>query len=181
MNNFVLKYVNPIEYFGIYFGNNLRQDNRSLDDIRIFNIQDNIVDNIYCYNSTCISLGNTKVLCSAHYSIGQVDVLKPNEGEISIHVDLSAIGCNDPNANNVITINGRNEIEYELELILFNVIKRCNLINAEDLVVENGLFALKLDLNFIVLCNDGNMNDACILSMVSYLLLLSFCEYIKVF
>jgi exosome complex RNA-binding protein Rrp42 (RNase PH superfamily) len=171
MSNFVLKYLNPVDYFGIYYENGVRPDGRAMDQYRSIRTNDDCFKSAAgCFGSSSVQLGDTAVTCGINYSIGTPDVLTPSLGEVRVNVTLGSIASSSVSFVTDTQVSARgmqkSDTEHELESFLQKVLTASNLVDVGALLIQECQYALRLEVNLVVLSNSGNLQDACVLAMV---------------
>lgn len=128
--------------------------------------------NSYIYGSSYVSIGNTIVICGINLMIGTPSLLKPSSGDIISEISLFP-GC---------TLNteqkSKNDLAYELENLLNDILMSSQVIDLEQLCIITGSHAYRLCLKITCLSNDGNLKDAVLLAVFSSLHDLSIPEAI---
>ncbi len=180
--SFVLKYLNPIHYLSVCYENKIRPDTinngRKFDEYRKIGIICPTNNNLSrsCFAKLTVNIGNTSVLCGVSFSVGTPDVIRGggnfalNMGEIAVNVNIGPIGINLSDAhllsNSQASGMSKSDEESHLQYFLYEVIARSDLVDLKKLCIVRGQHAFRLEINIVVLCNDGNLFDASVLAMV---------------
>ncbi len=134
-NNFILKNLNKLLFYKIYYENNFRPDflnnfNRKLNNFRPISLnkhinKTNCNNNDNLYGSSEVFLGNTGVICGVNYSVGTPHLLSPDQGEVICDVSIGPLGAVYTANTDAVTSTARTnktEEEQEIEGFLLDVL-----------------------------------------------------------
>ena len=148
MSNFVLKYLNPVDHFALYYDNNIRPDNRVLNEYREIKVQENCFKSASgCFGSASVQIGDTAVTCGINYSVGTPDVLSPSSGEVRVNVTLGSAASSSVSFVSDTQVQSRglqkSDGEHELETFLQNILISSKLIDVYALLIQKGQYAFR--------------------------------------
>ena len=151
MSNFVLKYLNPVDHFALYYDNNIRPDNRVLNEYREIKVQENCFKSASgCFGSASVQIGDTAVTCGINYSVGTPDVLSPSSGEVRVNVTLGSAASSSVSFVSDTQVQSRglqkSDGEHELETFLQNILISSKLIDVYALLIQKGQYAFRLEI-----------------------------------
>lgn len=175
------KATQPYEYYLKFIKQNCRPDNRKLSDIRPCNISFNCINTVN--GSSLVKLGATNVVCGISAKLCRPKEEKPNKGFVICNVELPAL-CSSKNfktsASHQTAFSASSAtIEHSqamLTQLMQDIITDSKCINEQELCIKEGKLAWVLYIDMICLNNDGNVQDACCLAMISALKTLKLYE-----
>ncbi|MEM0158649.1 MAG: exosome complex protein Rrp42 [Thermoplasmataceae archaeon] len=138
-----------------------RSDDRLLDQYREISIQANYIPR--SAGSAFVKLGKTKVLAGVKIEAGEPFPDTPNQGVLTTNVELL------PMAFPTFEAGPPNEMSIEIARVVDRGIRESKMIDLEGLVIEPGKKVWIVFVDIDVLDYDGNLIDACTLSVISAL------------
>ncbi|XP_048774394.1 exosome complex component RRP43-like [Ostrea edulis] len=151
----------PKEYFRNFLEQEVRPDGRELGETRT------IVINIGCLStangSALVKVGNTTVMCGIKAELAKPKTEEPTHGFIVPNVELS------PMCSSQFRPGPPGEQAQVLSQFMLEVIKNSNCIDVEKLCVISGRLVWTLHCDVVCVDYDGNVTDACILSLLAAL------------
>lgn len=138
-----------------------RQDGRKVDELRKIVITNNISEN--AAGSARVKWGETDVMTGVKFEIGEPYPDTPDEGGISVGVELL------PMADPDYEIGPPSEEAIELSRVVDRGIRESKAIDFKDLCLKEGEEVLMAYVDGYVVNNDGNLFDACALAAMSSL------------
>ena len=174
----IYKATQPFEYYLKFIKQNLRPDNRRLSDIRPCNIVSDFVNTTK--GSSLVKLGSTNVVCGISARLCKPRDEEPNKGFIICNVELPAL-CSAKNfktaashQSNAVSQSSLASASIEqsqaiLTQLMQDIITESKCLKEEDFCIKEGKLAWVLYIDIICLNNDGNVQDACCLAMISAL------------
>lgn len=109
-----------------------------------------------CSHSTLLRHGSTSILCSIDISIIQPASTLPNAGRLDVEVQITPL-CH---AKYTSTRFEKQEYAINLQQWLFDSLLSSALIDIAALVITPAVAAFCIRLSLLVLCDDGNLQDA---------------------
>lgn len=177
------KATQPYEYYLKFIKQNCRPDCRKLSDIRPCNISFNCIETVN--GSALVKLGSTNVVCGISARVCKPKDEMPNKGFVICNVELPAL-CSQKNfktaaASSSFSQSSLAGISIEqsqamLTQLMQDVIYESQCVKEEDLCIKEGHLVWALYIDMICLNNDGNVQDACCLAMISALKTLKLYE-----
>ncbi|ESO99081.1 hypothetical protein LOTGIDRAFT_201434, partial [Lottia gigantea] len=156
-----LKTYQPKEYYRKFLEKEVRPDGRELGEYR------STVINIGCITtaegSALVKLGNTTVICGIKAELANPKAEYPKKGFIVPNVELS------PMCSSQFRPGPPGEQAQVLSQFSVDVLQNSGCINLEDLCITPGKLVWSLQCDMICLDYDGNVTDACVLSLISAL------------
>jgi len=110
-----------------------------------------------------VRLGQTKVLTQSHLKIVCPRAGKPNEGELKIKVEFSSLNHSAEFNQQTNTLS---EMRIELQNFIEKVIKQSRATDREGLCIIQGKLVWSLQVELMLLNDDGNLIDAFFLAAV---------------
>lgn len=149
--------LNNEKFFWDCLEKKVRLDGRRCEDSRDIFIY-------YTNHDSCeVTIGKTKTVCKIKSEIIKPHDKRPNEGVMKLNVDADSFtSVNDSNKTSEATIEIRSSLE--------RIIRSSNTINFESLCIIPGDKVWCLHIQVTVIENDGNMLDACFLSLYGALI-----------
>lgn len=184
------KATQPYEYYLKYIKENCRPDNRKLGEIRPCSVR------IECIHSTVngsamVKLGSTTVVCGIQARLFTPKIERPDRGYLVPNVELPAL-CSSKNFTSASGGNqssggsggggaqtGTQSVEQTqamLTQLMLDILLESKCIDEKSLCLKEGKLAWALYIDLICLNNDGNVQDACCLAMISALKTLKLYE-----
>lgn len=133
--------------------NDKRLSKRGLCEYRNFAIETGVVKN--ADGSAILTLGKTKVIAGVKILPGAPYPDMPDEGSISVNVELSAMS--DPNFN----AGPPNEDSIEISRVVDRAIRESKTLDFKTLCIRPGEFVWVVFIDIYIINNDGNLFDAC--------------------
>ena len=158
----IIDLLAPREFLRTHLKQGVRADGRDLLKIRNLNIKMGKEGGI---GSAEVRLGKTMVRCDISVMIGTPSVTAPEEGDVEFDVCLNAM-CGTKYEN----LRNKHEDALDLENLLQSIFVHGKIIDFKDLCIESRKYAFRLCLGVTVLSHDGNLPDACILSVMAALI-----------
>ena len=112
-------------------------------------------------SSKC-SIGNTIISSGVNILVGSPSFNLPKSGELEFNVSFGPICSSKYDW-------GKSDEASVIEMLLGQIYSNSNVIDVEQLCIELGKYAFKLEINLVCICNDGNVLDACILAATAAL------------
>lgn len=172
------KVTQPYEYYLKFIKENCRPDNRKLSDIRACSISTNCINTVNA--SALVKLGSTNVLCGISARLCKPKEEKPNKGFLVCNVELPAL-CSSKNfksnsssqsasfSQSSVSSTSIEQTQAMLTELMQDILTESKCINEQDLCIKEGKLVWILFIDLICLNNDGNIQDACCLAMISAL------------
>ncbi|CAF0836328.1 unnamed protein product [Brachionus calyciflorus] len=172
------KATQPYEYYLKFIKENCRPDNRRLSDIRPCNVTVNCINT--ANGSSLVKLGSTNVICGINARLCRPKEDRPNKGYIICNVEVPAL-CSSKNfkssssaqsggfTQSSVSSASIEQTQAMLTQLMQDIIAESKCLNEEDLCIKEGKLAWILYIDLICLNNDGNVQDACCLAMISAL------------
>ncbi len=157
----MLNYVYDIELTKNKLAKGERTKGRKDDEYREIKIETGFLKN--AAGCAKVQLGNTLVYAGTKIEIGQPYPDSPEEGGITVGVELSPIGSPDFNAG------PPNETSIELGRVVDRGIREAKTIDFKKLCLVPGEKACFVYVDMYVLNHDGNLFDACYLAAIAAL------------
>jgi exosome complex component RRP42 len=136
-----------------------RLSGRNLYDIRPVSIETNLIE--AAEGSAIVTLGNTKVIAGVKAEIGSPYSDSPDEGSITIDVELSPMA--DPNFES----GPPTDTSIELSRVVDRGIRESKAIDFKSLCIVPGEKVWVLYCDIYIINNDGNLFDACSLAALA--------------
>lgn len=153
------KAARPIDYYRKFLEKNVRPDGRELGEFR-----DTLL-NISCVStaegSALVKLGNTSVMCGIKVELASPKAEEPQKGYIVPNVELSPL-CS-PNFRP----GPPGEQAQVLSQFVADFVKNSSFIDLESLCIVSGKLVWVLQCDLVCLDYDGNVTDACVLSLMA--------------
>ena len=174
----IYKATQPFEFYMKFIKQNLRPDNRRLSDIRPCKISTDCINTPH--GSSLVKLGSTNVVCGINARVCAPRDDQPNKGFIVCNVELPAL-CSAKNfktaashqssavSQSSLASTSIEQSQAILTQLLQDIITESKCIREEDLCIKEGKLVWVLYIDLICLNNDGNVQDACCLAMISAL------------
>lgn len=164
------KATEPYEYYLKFVKENCRPDNRRLSDIRPCNVTVNCINTVN--SSSLVKLGSTNVICGINTRLCQPKEDRPNKGYIVCNVEVPAL-CSSKNfkssSQSSISSFSIEQTQAMLSVLMQDILTESKCIKEEDLCIKEGKLVWVLFIDIICLNNDGNVQDACCIAMISAL------------
>lgn len=169
------KATQPYEYYLKFIKQNCRPDNRKLSEIRPVNISYNCINTVN--GSALVKLGSTNVICGINARVCKPKEERPDKGFVICNVELPAL-CSSKNfktsASILANASAQSSVSVEqsqamLTQLMQDIIYESGCVKEEDLCIKEGKLVWVLYIDMICLNNDGNVQDACCLAMLSAL------------
>jgi exosome complex component RRP43 len=155
------KAAQPGHYYMKFINENCRPDGRSLHDIRPFDVE------LGCINtangSSLVKLGSTTVLCGVKAQLVKPKSEQPNKGFIIPNVDLPPL-CSSKFKPGLPC-----EQAQMLTQLMLDILYESKCVKEDDLCIRPGKLVWSLHIDMLCLNYDGNVQDACSISMISAL------------
>lgn len=155
------KKVFPEEYLRRFVEQNIRPDGRDL--LKIRNTSVHVGSITTADGSALVRMGNTSVLCGIKAEMGNPPVDSPNEGYFVPNVTMTGLSASH------IQRGPPSEVAQALSHFLLTTIKSAKTLNLGDLIIIPTKLCWILFVDVIVLDGDGNLTDACMLSVLAAL------------
>ncbi|KAM3130549.1 hypothetical protein pb186bvf_017358 [Paramecium bursaria] len=139
------------------------QEGKRLDGRDLFQIRD-----ITCLfgppetGSVELQWGETRIFAQTNATIVTPHVARPQEGYLKFHIDLSIL-------RDTLGINPQKQ-SMEIEKFIDRVIKGSKALDTESLCIKSGKSVWSIDVQVILINNDGNLIDTCYLCSLLSLL-----------
>ncbi len=165
----VFKKLFPTEYNKYFINSGCRNDGRALSQFRPIAIAKSIIN--ASDGSALCKIGLTNVICGIRYFIDTPKALTPKQGRVDINVNVSATLSSDTYGTSASSTNVNNffSLNHILAEFCKNAIESGDVVDLEKLSIQEGKSAWVLQADILVLNNDGNIFDACLLSLVAAL------------
>ncbi|RNA33679.1 exosome complex component RRP43 [Brachionus plicatilis] len=170
------KVTEPYEYYLKFIKENCRPDNRRLSDIRPCNVTTNCINTVN--GSSLVKLGSTNVTCGINARLCRPKEDRPNKGYVVCNVEVPAL-CSSKNfksstqsssfCQSSVSSSSIEQTQAMLSQLMQDIITESKCINEEELCIKEGKLAWVLFIDLICLNNDGNVQDACCVAMISAL------------
>ncbi|XP_077983660.1 exosome complex component RRP43-like [Glandiceps talaboti] len=155
------KTAQPVEYYRQFLKEDVRPDGRELGEIRSTIL--NIGSIGTAQGSALVKLGNTTVVCGIKAELAVPRTEEPKKGYIVPNVDLP------PLCSPRFRPGPPSEQAQVVSQFVNDVIKNSTVINLEDLCVLEGKIVWVLYCDMMCLDYDGNVVDACLMSLLAAL------------
>jgi exosome complex component RRP43 len=174
----IIKTTQPYEYYLKFIKQNCRPDNRKLGDIRPCTITPNCLNTIN--GSAMVKLGSTLVLCGISTHLSRPKEERPDKGFVICNVELPAL-CSSKNfkqssvvqsasfSQSSVSSASTEQTQSMLTQLMQDILTESKCINESDLCIKEGKLVWTFYIDLICLNNDGNVQDACCLAMISAL------------
>ncbi|KAK6173596.1 hypothetical protein SNE40_017017 [Patella caerulea] len=156
-----LKTFQPKEYYRKFLEKDVRPDGRELGECRSTVV--NIGSITTAEGSALVKLGNTTVICGIKAELANPKADEPKNGYIVPNVELS------PMCSAQFRPGAPGEQAQVLSQFVVDVLQNSECVNLQDLCIVSGKLVWMLQCDMICLDYDGNVADACVLSLVSAL------------
>ena len=170
------KATQPYEYYLKFIQQNCRPDNRKLSDIRACKLQVDCINTVR--GSSLAKLGSTSVVCGITARVCRPKEERPDQGFVICNVELPAL-CSSKNFRtsstsqqataSLSTSASVEQSQAMLSQLMQDVLAESKCVRETDLCIREGKLAWVLYIDMICLNNDGNVQDACCLAMISAL------------
>ncbi|KAL3880410.1 hypothetical protein ACJMK2_032650 [Sinanodonta woodiana] len=155
------KAARPLEYYRKFLEKDVRPDGRELGEFRP------TILNIGCIStaegSALVKLGNTTVMCGIKAELATPKTEEPSNGYLVPNVELS------PLCSPMFRPGPPGEQAQVLSHFVNEVLDRSGCIRKEDLCIQTEKLVWVLYCDILCLDYDGNVADACILSLLAAL------------
>jgi exosome complex component RRP43 len=153
-------------------------DERKLNDTRPYKVTFNCINT--CTGSSMIKLGDTAVVCGISARLCRPSEEKPGSGYLICNVELPSL-CSTKNMKGLSSQKaasfsqssvGSVSIEQSqamLSQLMQDILTESECVKEADLCIREGKLVWALYIDLICLNNDGNVQDACCLAMISAL------------
>ena len=129
-----------------------RYGERKVDEYRDISVQFNISEN--ANGSARVKLGGTDVIVGTKFEIGKPYDDSPNEGSISVGVELT------PLASPIYEVGPPQPTEVELARVVDRAIRESHCVDLESFCLVEGEQVLSLYIDAYAITQDGNLLDA---------------------
>uniref|UniRef100_A0A7S4QFX6 Ribosomal RNA-processing protein 43 n=1 Tax=Ditylum brightwellii TaxID=49249 RepID=A0A7S4QFX6_9STRA len=175
--------LDPEAYLSTFTNSNTRPTGRPLHTTRPTTILPSILSR-NTHGSSLVKIGNTQVLTGITLLVGHPGPLTPTHGDVDLSINLSPLSSQDYNvAGRLLPIVTEGEMSrsrttsprgyvdvHALESLVQRILRTSSLLNPNELCIQVGLSAWRVQITCMVLNHDGNLEDACLLGAVSALL-----------
>ncbi|XP_019727949.1 exosome complex component RRP43 [Hippocampus comes] len=155
------KTADPLEYHRSFLKENCRPDGRELHEFRTTTV--NIGSISTADGSALVKLGNTTVICGVKAELANPSVEATGKGFIVPNVDLP------PLCSSQFRPGPPGEQAQAASQFMADIIESSEMLQMEDLCIERGKLCWSLYCDLICLDYDGNLLDACALTMLAAL------------
>lgn len=170
------KATEPYEYYLKFIKENCRPDNRRLSDIRPCNVTTNCINTVN--GSSLVKLGSTNVVCGINARLCRPKEDRPDKGYFVCNVEVPAL-CSSKNfksssqsssfSQSSVSSSSIEQTQAMLSQLMQDILTESKCIKEEELCIKEGKLAWVLFIDLICLNNDGNVQDACCVAMISAL------------
>ena len=174
----LFKATQPYEYYLKFIKQNCRPDNRKLSDIRPCSISFDCINT--ASGSALVKLGSTNVLCGITARVCRPKEDRPDRGVIAVNVELPAL-CSAKNFRTSSSYQASSFLQSSvasasveqtqamLTQLMQDILSESKCLDDKNLCIKPGKLVWTLFIDLICLNNDGNVQDACCLAMISAL------------
>ncbi|XP_002733208.1 exosome complex component RRP43-like [Saccoglossus kowalevskii] len=155
------KTAQPVEYYRQFLKKDVRPDGRELGEIRSTIV--NIGSISTAEGSALVKLGNTTVICGIKAELCTPTNDEPKKGFVVPNVDLP------PLCSPRFRPGPPSEQAQVVSQFIADVLKDSKMVNHEDLCIAEGKIVWVLYCDMMCLDYDGNVIDACIISLLAAL------------
>lgn len=160
--------IYPLEFYRKFLVKGVRPDGRGLTKCRPTMIKENAIKN--CDGSSIGKIGNTTVTCAINCEVTTPVSPANQDGFIEINVNMPAFCC--LKYYNLYKKSNYNKemIENECQSLskqLTDLILKSKIFDLSALCIESEKAVWILYFDITCICNDGNIFDACLLSIIA--------------
>ncbi|XP_071479843.1 exosome complex component RRP43-like [Diadema antillarum] len=155
------KTAQPVEFYRQFLKAELRPDGRELGEIRstVLNVGSISTSD----GSALVKLGNTTVVCGIKAEFASPTIEEPKRGFLVPNVDLP------PLCASRFKPGPPSEQAQVTSQFVADTLSSSNIIDYEDLCIQEGKLVWVLYCDMMCLDYDGNINDACLISLLAAL------------
>ncbi len=153
--------LQPFEYHRRFFEQDTRPDGRAFDEQRQAHVKKSVLTK--SIGSSQVKMGNTMVTCGVKAEIAEPTFDRPKEGFLVINVEVPSL-CS-PHYNPGMP----HELTQYLTFHISQIVTKSNLLSLESLCIAPRRAAWTLFVDMLVINDDGNLLDACMLSLMAAL------------
>jgi len=139
------------EYYLTLLEEGLREDDRKFFERRKLDFKINIIKN--AEGSALVKLGNTLVIAGVKFSLSEPFPDTPDQGIIVVDFDLSPVSHKDTPAELI-------PLEAEFARVIDRGIREGQVLDLKKLVIKKEELVWLVNIDIVVLNNDGNVIDA---------------------
>lgn len=172
------KATQPYDYYLKFIKQNCRPDSRRLSDIRPYHISTNCLSTVN--GSAMVKLGSTCVLCGISTRLARPKEDQPDKGFLICQVELPAL-CSSKNfrqaslghsasfSQSSVSSASIEQTQSMLTQLMQDILAESQCVDEKSLCIKEGKLVWALYIDLVCLNNDGNVQDACCLAMISAL------------
>jgi len=139
------------DYYLTLLEEGIREDNRGLFEKRKLSFKTNVIKN--AEGSALVKLGETLVIAGVKFSISEPFPDNPEQGIIVVDFDLSPVSHKDTPAELI-------PLEAEFARVIDRGIREGKVIDLNKLIIKKEELVWSVNIDIVVLNNDGNVIDA---------------------
>lgn len=151
----------PLEYYRKFLKENVRPDGRELGEIRATHLNIGTIGT--AEGSALVKLGNTTVICGIKGEFSAPPLNEPNIGYLVPNVELP------PLCSSQFKAGPPSDQAQVASQLIADVVKSSKLIDLKALCIAEGILSWVLHCDMICLDYEGNVVDACLLSLLAAL------------
>ncbi|XP_066286358.1 exosome complex component RRP43-like [Branchiostoma lanceolatum] len=155
------KTAQPVEYYRRFLKEDVRPDGRELGEIRHTTL--NIGSITTAEGSALVKLGNTTVICGIKAELCNPTAEEPKKGFVVPNVDLP------PLCSPRFRPGPPSEQAQVVSQLMADIIENSGVVALEDLCIVEGKLCWVLYCDMMCLDYDGNVVDACVISLLAAL------------